>query len=191
MTNRQLTKIVNLYQEGVSSEVCIAIIMDLTKDSTSLKKGTWIHKFYENIIAKKGSVTPKLVMISEKNDSILDGREDYKIINKEDKEGGQRMKTKFTPGPWIVGKGSFIITKEETENTLDKDSSLKYYEGYLICESVHKNNLDLISIAPELYNVLQEAVDEEESSNSGKRVYALWFEKAKLVLAKARGEEVE
>ena len=82
MTNRQLTKIVNLYQEGVSSEVCIAIIMDLTKDSTSLKKGTWIHKFYENIIAKKGSVTPKLVMISEKNDSILDGREDYKIINK-------------------------------------------------------------------------------------------------------------
>jgi hypothetical protein len=55
MLNRQLTKIVNLYHDGVSSEVCIAIIMDLTKDSTSLKKGTWIHKFYETITKKEQS----------------------------------------------------------------------------------------------------------------------------------------
>jgi len=53
MTNRQLTKILNLHTEGVSIEVCIAIIMDLTKTSTSLEKGTWIQKFYEEIIKKE------------------------------------------------------------------------------------------------------------------------------------------
>jgi len=53
MTNRQLTKIINLHTEGVSIEVCIAIIMDLTKTSTSLEIGSWIHKFYEAIIKKK------------------------------------------------------------------------------------------------------------------------------------------
>ena len=53
MLNRQLLKIVNLYREGVSSEVCIAIIMDLTKDSTPLARASWIHKFYEEIIKKE------------------------------------------------------------------------------------------------------------------------------------------
>jgi hypothetical protein len=53
MNNRQLAKILNLYQSGVSIEVCIAIIMDLTKTSTSLEIGTWIHKFYESITKKE------------------------------------------------------------------------------------------------------------------------------------------
>jgi len=53
MLNRQLLKIINLYQEGVSSEVCIAIIMDLTKDLTPLARASWIHKFYEEIIKKE------------------------------------------------------------------------------------------------------------------------------------------
>jgi len=53
MTNRQLTKILNLHTEGVSIEVCIAIIMDLTKTSTSIEIGTWIHKFYAEIIKKE------------------------------------------------------------------------------------------------------------------------------------------
>jgi len=53
MTNHQLTKIINLHQSGVSIEVCLAIIIDLTKTSTSLEKGTWIQKFYEEIIKKE------------------------------------------------------------------------------------------------------------------------------------------
>lgn len=53
MNNRKLSKIITLYQEGVSIEVCMAIIMDLTKTSTNLEKGTWIHKFYEEIIKKE------------------------------------------------------------------------------------------------------------------------------------------
>jgi len=53
MTNRQLTKILNLHQSGVSIEVCVAIIMDLTKTIPSLEIGTWIHKFYEAITKKE------------------------------------------------------------------------------------------------------------------------------------------
>lgn len=96
------------------------------------------------------------------------------------------METKFTPGPWKIGNGSFIITENEIENC--DFFTREYYGGYLVCESIHENNIDLISTAPELYNVLQEALDEEIAYNNGKRVYALWFEKAKLILAKARGE---
>jgi hypothetical protein len=99
------------------------------------------------------------------------------------------METKFTPGPWKIGNGSFIITENKTENIQgDADSSLSYYNGYLICESVHVNNINLISVAPELYNVLQEALDEELAYEAGERVYGKWIEKAKKVLAKARGE---
>jgi hypothetical protein len=53
MTNRQLSKILNLYHDGVSSEVCIAIIMDLLKDVNPLARASWIHKFYEQIIKKE------------------------------------------------------------------------------------------------------------------------------------------
>lgn len=53
MTNRQLTKIINLYHDGVSAEICVAIIMDLTKDIGSLARATWIQKFYSEIIKKE------------------------------------------------------------------------------------------------------------------------------------------
>lgn len=53
MNNRQLYKIINLYQSKVSIEVCLAIIMDLTTTSTSLEKGTLIQKFYEEINKKE------------------------------------------------------------------------------------------------------------------------------------------
>ena len=53
MLNRQLTKVINLHKEGVSIEVCIAIIMDLTKTSTSLEIASWIHKFYAEITKKE------------------------------------------------------------------------------------------------------------------------------------------
>jgi hypothetical protein len=99
------------------------------------------------------------------------------------------MKTKFTPGPWKIGNGSFIITKHKTKNIQgDINSSLNYYDGYLICESVHENNANLIVNAPELYNILQEALDEELAYEAGERVYGKWVEKAKQILTKARGE---
>ena len=102
------------------------------------------------------------------------------------------METKFTPAPWKIGKGSFIITEHKTENTLGNNSvDFDYYEGYLICETVHEKNATLIETAPDLFAILSEALDEELSYESGERVYGKWIEKAKHVLAKARGEEVE
>lgn len=99
------------------------------------------------------------------------------------------MKTKFTPGPWKMAANS-VQTAINTEDNEKHIAMVNYNQRYMT-ENEHYANATLIAAAPELYNVLQEAVDEEEAYNSGKRVYALWFEKAKAVLAKARGEEVE
>jgi len=54
MNKRQLKKIITLYKEGVSAEVCIAAILDLLgKNASSLEKGTAIHEFYEKNIKLK------------------------------------------------------------------------------------------------------------------------------------------
>jgi len=99
------------------------------------------------------------------------------------------METKFTPAPWKRGKGSFIITEHKTENTFGNDPmDFDYYEGYLICETVHEKNATLIETAPDLFAILSEALDEELAYEAGERVYGKWIEKAKQVLAKARGE---
>ena len=68
--------------------------------------------------------------------------------------------SKHTEGPWKIGKGSFIISEHPTSNTLGStELSLKYYDGYLICESVHSNNLNLIAAAPELLEILKLIID--------------------------------
>jgi hypothetical protein len=61
MTKRKMKIIVNLYKDGVSSEVCIAIIIDLLngihseKRYNSLEIGTYIHMFYNesNMVIQK------------------------------------------------------------------------------------------------------------------------------------------
>ena len=102
------------------------------------------------------------------------------------------MKTKFTPGPWKLDGDKYIANS----SILDSKENLVIageYDGYMCPFSCREDdeavaNAYLVSNAPELYTVLQEVVDEEEAYESGARVYSLWFEKAKLVLAKARGE---
>jgi len=49
MNKRQLKKIITLYREGLSCEICIAVIVDLMKGKTPLEIGTAIHSFYELI----------------------------------------------------------------------------------------------------------------------------------------------
>lgn len=53
MNNRKLSKIITLYHEGVSSEICITAIMDLAKDLSPLARASWIHRFYEEITKKE------------------------------------------------------------------------------------------------------------------------------------------
>jgi len=102
------------------------------------------------------------------------------------------MQTKFTPAPWHLDD----LVAPENACVFDLNNELVIsgeYEGYL-CPFIAKGsseaeaNAYLVSTSPELYNVLQEALDEELAYDKGERVYGKWIEKAKQILAKARGE---
>lgn len=52
MNKRTLKKIVSIFKEGASPEVCIALILDLMPtDSSHIDKGIAIHTFYETIFS--------------------------------------------------------------------------------------------------------------------------------------------
>jgi len=53
MNKRQLKKIITLYREGLSCEICIAVIADLMRGKTPLEIGNAIHTFYELIFDLK------------------------------------------------------------------------------------------------------------------------------------------
>lgn len=97
------------------------------------------------------------------------------------------MKPKFTPDPWKIDANS-VQTAINTEDN-EKHIAMVNYNNKYMTEYEHYANAFLISTAPELYNILQEALDEEIAYERGERVYGKWIEKAKLVLAKARGEK--
>jgi hypothetical protein len=68
------------------------------------------------------------------------------------------MKTKHTPGPWKIGKGSFIISDSPSPGIPGSDE-VDYYGGHLICESVSKSNATLIAAAPDLLQSLIDVMD--------------------------------
>ncbi len=49
MNKRQLKKVITLYREGLSCEICISIILDLMNKSNSVEKAIAIHAFYETV----------------------------------------------------------------------------------------------------------------------------------------------
>lgn len=49
MNKRQIKKIVTLYKDGLSCEICISILLDLTKKEPSINRAIAIHAFYETI----------------------------------------------------------------------------------------------------------------------------------------------
>jgi hypothetical protein len=49
MNKRQFKKIITLYREGLSCEICIAVIIDLMQNKSNIEKGIAIHEFYESI----------------------------------------------------------------------------------------------------------------------------------------------
>ena len=68
------------------------------------------------------------------------------------------MEFKGTKGKWKVGKrNNCIISDDETSLTIKGTtglSTIRYYGGNLICESVSKENALLISKAPEMLEML-------------------------------------
>jgi len=55
MNKRQLKKIITLYREGLSCEICISVMLDLMKDKSTIEIAMAIHAFYEStfILTKK------------------------------------------------------------------------------------------------------------------------------------------
>ena len=50
MNKKLLTRVVNLFHDGVSEQLCIAVLIELLpSNSTSLQKGVAIHTFYETV----------------------------------------------------------------------------------------------------------------------------------------------
>jgi len=49
MNKRQLKKIITLYKEGLSCEICISVMLDLMKDKSTIEIAIAIHAFYESI----------------------------------------------------------------------------------------------------------------------------------------------
>jgi len=49
MNKRQLKKIITLYKEGLSCEICISVMLDLMRDKSPIEVAMAIHAFYESI----------------------------------------------------------------------------------------------------------------------------------------------
>ena len=64
----------------------------------------------------------------------------------------------FTPGKWKKGRIGSVVSDSNIGISInggfDADA-IRYYGGYLICESVSDGNASLIQIAPEMYRMLK------------------------------------
>lgn len=71
----------------------------------------------------------------------------------------KERKLKYTPGPWRVGIHGAVVS-DTTKNLYILGSygedDFSYYGGYLICESVARGNAALLSLAPEMFELLSE-----------------------------------
>lgn len=72
--------------------------------------------------------------------------------------------TKFTPGPWKIGKYEMTVVSEAPIPNVSQYSGhtdTQFYGGYLIAESIwRKEDARLIAAAPDLYEALKEAREE-------------------------------
>jgi len=92
----------------------------------------------------------------------------------------------YTPGPWRMEefrKGSYLVTARNAGTAR---------EGIVAQHVPGIANARLIAAAPELLEVIREAVDSAEREMAkGRKAspgLATWLEKARAALAKARGE---
>ena len=67
-----------------------------------------------------------------------------------------------TPGPWRIGKGYDAVVSDTPPNprlssSLDAEE-VAAYGGYIIAESITKNNKPLIAMAPQILEACEDAV---------------------------------
>ena len=73
-------------------------------------------------------------------------------------------KVKYTPGPWYPScSGHAVCAVHPTRDrsaTVNLDSEIRYYGGYLVCESVgKKGDAALMAAAPDMYELLHKMHD--------------------------------
>ena len=49
MNKRQLKKLITLYREGLSCEICISVMLDLMRGKSTIEIAMAIHAFYESL----------------------------------------------------------------------------------------------------------------------------------------------
>lgn len=87
--------------------------------------------------------------------------------------------TKFTPGPWHNGQTKDPAIVFDADGWAICDCKTYHRKGYL---DEMRSNAHLIAAAPELYEVLSEAIER------GGVIQMCLYDKAIAALAKARGE---
>ncbi len=63
--------------------------------------------------------------------------------------------SKHTPGPWRKGSGRWVVADSPASLFGVSDEERRYYEGYLIAESISPENLAIIAAAPEMLEALK------------------------------------
>ncbi|SOE49096.1 hypothetical protein [Orrella dioscoreae] len=94
------------------------------------------------------------------------------------------MDCKHTPGPWRIGKPSDSVVADVPAAYAD-DENHKHYGGYLIAESVSRQNLVLIAAAPELLEALEEVLAKKGACWHPTDAVA---QKARAAISKATGQ---
>lgn len=94
----------------------------------------------------------------------------------------------FTPGPWEI-----IGHSDDDECRIRQTESVKHGKGFYseitICEQINRmGNAHLIAAAPELLEALEGMVEYFPEGHSDGECFSV--EKARSVIAKARGEGV-
>ncbi len=98
--------------------------------------------------------------------------------------------TKYTPGPWKLGKATDSIITDPTPDT--RADLIEWYGGDVVAETVGRNDRDLISAAPELYESLWSLLEWYDDGvatfepDCPPELAAIW-KKAKEALVKANG----
>ena len=92
-----------------------------------------------------------------------------------------------TPGPWRIGKAYSSVVCDTEIQQFQTAGSVDAYGGHLVAESIARENLAIISAAPEMLEALQEIANTFERSWRHGSIERRAGDIARAAIAKARG----
>lgn len=96
--------------------------------------------------------------------------------------------SQHTPGPWEVGDVDDFTEQFEVIQSGSKRRSFGHVVQRTICDGCSEADAKLIAKAPELLEVLEYFIPLIESEQDDEQ-QAPWVEKARVVIAKAKGKQ--